>query len=126
MARYNRSKWENGYCIKTQKIDVKFSQYPFSVACVLLDSIPSFLILICKPPVGSSFDFNIELLTDCLNEYLPKINCLVSNYMPATTVNIYVLGDFNLLGINWETHTSIYSQDVKFLDFFYKLILNEC
>ena len=115
VARSDRSKWEHGgvliaasNSIQTQIIDVKLPQYPFSVACGLLDSIPSFFILIYKPPVGSPFHFNIELLTDCLNEYLAKIKCLVSNYSPTTTVNIYVLGDFNLPGINWETLTSIY------------------
>ena len=103
VARTDRSKWEHGgvliaasNCIQTKIIDVKLPQYPFSVACGLLDSIPSFFILIYKPPVGSPFQFNIELLTDCLIEYLAKIKCLVSNYSPTTTVNFYVLGDFNL------------------------------
>ena len=131
VARSDRSKWEHGgfliaasNCIQTQIIDFKLPQYPFSVACGLLDSIPSFFILIYKQPVGSLFHFNIELLTDCLNEYLAKIKCLVSNYSPATTVNIYVPGDFNLPRINWETLTSINSQEVKFLDLLDKLHLN--
>ena len=53
-----------------------------------------------------------------------KSKCLVSNYSRTTTVNIYVLGDFNLPGINWETITSINSQEVMFLDLLDKLILN--
>ena len=107
VAGSNCTKWEHGgvlivvsNCIQTQIIDFKLPHYPFSVACGLLDSIPSSFILIYKPPVGSPFHFNIELLTDCLIEYLAKIKCLLSNYSPTTTVNIYVLGDFNLPGIN--------------------------
>ena len=102
VARSDRRKWEHGgvliaayNCIQTKSIDVKLPQYPFLVACGLLDSIPSFLIFIYKPPVGSPFHFNIEFLADCLNEYLSKIKCLDSNDSPTTTVNIYVLGDFN-------------------------------
>ena len=132
MARSDRSKWEHGgvliaasNCIQTKIIDVELPQYPFSVACGFLDSIPSFFILIYKPPVGSPFHFNIELLTDCLNENLAKIKCLVSNYSPTTTVNFYGLGDFNPPGINWETLTSINSQEVKFLDILDKLNLNQ-
>ena len=96
VARSDRSKWEHGgvliatsNCIQTKIFDVKLPQYRFSVACGLLDSIPSFFILIHKPPVGSPFHFNIELLTDCLNDYLANIKCLVSNYSPTTTVNVY-------------------------------------
>ena len=35
-----------------------------------------------------------------------------------------MLGDFNLPGINWETLTSINSQEVKFLDLLDELNLN--
>ena len=56
------------------------------------------------------------MLTDCLNEYQAKIKYLVNNYSPTTTVNIYVLGDFNLPGINWETLTPINSQENKILE----------
>ena len=132
VARSDRSKWEHGgvliaasHSIQTQIIDVKLPQYPFSVACGLLDSIPSFFILIYKPPVGYPCHLNIEWLTDCLNEYLAKIKCLVSNYSPTTTVNIYVLGDFNHPGINWETFTSINSREVEFLDLLDELNLNQ-
>ena len=132
VARSGRSKWEHGgvliaasNCIQTKIIDVKLPQYPFSVLCGLLDSIPSFFILIYKPPVGSPFHFNIELLTVCLNGYLAKIKCLVSSYSPTTTVNIYVLGDFNLPGINLEKLTSINSQEVKILDLLDELNLNQ-
>ena len=132
MSGSNSSKREHGRvliaasnCIQTQIIHVKLPQYPFSVACGLLDSIPSFFILTNKTPVGSPFHFNIELLTDCLNEYLMKTKCLVSNYSPKTTFNIYVIGDFNLHGINWETLTSINSQEVKFLDLIDELVLSQ-
>ena len=132
MPRSDRSKKEHGgvltaasNCIQTQEIDVKLPQYIFSVARGLLDSIPSFFILINKPQVGYPFHFDIDLLTDCLNQYLAKIKCLVSNYLPTTTVYIYVLGDSNLPGISWETQTLINSQELKSVDLLDELNLSQ-
>ena len=48
---------------------------------------------------------------------------MVSNYSPTTTV--YVLGDINLPGINWEALSTIKSQEVKFLDLLDELNLNQ-
>ena len=90
--------------------------FEFAVSCVVLSEQPSFFVLIYNPPMSSIYSVNIQLLLNCIESYLLKIEEILQQYGYGNTYNFYLLGDFNFPSIDWNTYSSSSTNERSFLE----------
>ena len=97
-------------------VDFSLPNFPFSLACGILESNPTFFILIYNPPATSSYRIDVIELIDCLNAYMNNFQQLIYNSSMGPLHRVILLGDFNSPGIDWNMLSSCNSQESLFID----------
>ena len=95
--------------------DISISDYHFSLACVPHSDTLFFYLLIYNPPASSSYHVHFDDLFVCLRSYFQLFEKFRNQYGCLSYV-IYLLGDFNLPGINWQTYTGSSRNECSFLE----------
>ena len=66
--------------------------------------------------MSSIYSVNIQLLLNCIESYLLKIEEILQQYGYGNTYNFYLLGDFNFPSIDWNTYSSSSTNERSFLE----------
>ena len=95
--------------------DTSIYDYHFSLSCVLHSDTLLFYLLIYNTPASSSYQVHFDDLSVCLRSYFQLFEEIRNQYGCLFYV-IYLLGGFNLPGINWQTYTGSYRYECSFLE----------
>ena len=95
--------------------DISISDYHFSLACVLHSDTLLFYLFICNQPASSLYHVHFDDLSVCLRSYFQLFEKNRNQYGCLSYV-IYLLGDFNLPGIKWQTYTVSSRNECSFLE----------
>ena len=95
--------------------DISISDYHFSLACDLHSDTLLFHLLIYNPSASSSYHVHFDDVSVCLRCYFQLFEEIRSQDGCLPCV-IYLLGDFNLPGINWRTYTGSSCYECSFLE----------
>ena len=106
--------------------DLYFEHYPFTVACAIVsDGYLIFYVVVYQPQSTSVYHIPINVLIESVTAYHSAFVSFCVKHDLNSIFDLYVIGEFNMLQLNWTTLLSPNSRDNEVLTDLADLGLNQ-
>ena len=97
--------------------DLSIPDFPFSVACVVPSNTSLlFFLVFYNPDSNSRYHESVGTPTACLLVYIRSFKSYSLSHNYGANFDVFILGDFNLPGVKWQTNTGTTTFERAYLD----------